>query len=145
MDSDASVIGSAQDTTPASPGTQGPPRTFLGATAVVGAGASIVSLLLVASGSSFWSAIAIPVIIIAGLILALMHVFAVIGRSSVGKFVVGGGYAAAGVATLMAAAANGTAVFPGPAVLAAVAFIAAALTLLGATRAYLRAQRPSTG
>lgn len=144
MDSETSVIAPAQDTTRASPGREGPPRTFLGATAAVGAGVCIIVLLLVASGSSFWSAIAIPVIIVAALILVVMHVFAVIARSLVGRFVVGAGYATAGVATLLSAAANGQAVSPGPAILATVAFIAAALTLLGATRAYLRTHRPST-
>lgn len=142
MVSDSSVAAPAQDTSRASPGREGPPRTFLGATAVVVAAACIVALLLVASGVSFWAAVGIPVIILAALLLGLMHVFAKIGRSLAGLVVVGLGYVAAGVATLGVAASNGTELIPGPGLVAGVAFLGGVLTLLGATRKFLRDHRP---
>ena len=142
MSPDETVAASVQDTTRASPGRTGPPRTFLGAIAVVGASICIVLLLLVASGASFWTAVGIPVIILAALAIVLMHVFATIGRSLVGRFVVGFAYVAIAVAILGWAPANDTAVVPGPAIIATAAFIGGGLTLLGAGRRYLRDRAP---
>lgn len=142
MSSDPTVVSSAQDTSPASPGRAGPPRTFLGATAIVGASACIIALLVVASGGALGTAVGIPVIIVAALILVLVHVFARIGRSIVATFVVGAGYLVLGAAILLVAAANSTEVVPGPALLAAVAVTGGLLTLVGATRAFLRNRAP---
>lgn len=137
MDSEATPVTRTQDTTPASPGREGPPRTFLGAIAVVGASICIAVLALVLLRVSFWDEIWIPVIIFAGLALLVMHIFARIGRSLVATVVVGCGYLVAGAAILVV----GVDEDPGPAILAAVAFLCGVLTLISAARAHLRAQR----